>query len=109
MSIFDIGYLLIDNINSKTDLNKVKLISSIGNYKKELETKRKMETEIKNKYMNLYGNKRIRNKELYDKYMNENQILFNKWKKNNKPKDLYEYISHKKPELEEVDDIYTLK
>jgi hypothetical protein len=109
MSIFDIGYLLIDNINSKTDLNKVKLISSIGNYKKELETKRKMETEIKNKYMNLYGNKRIKNKELYDKYMNENQILFNKWKKNNKPKDLYEYISHKKPELEEVDDIYTLK
>jgi len=109
MSILDIGYLLIDNINSKTDLNKVKLISSIGNYKKELETKRKMEIEIKNKYMNLYGNKRIRNKELYDKYMNENQILFNKWKKNNKPKDLYEYISHKKPELEEVDDIYTLK
>jgi len=109
MSILDIGYLLIDNINSKTDLNKVKLISSIGNYKKELETKRKMEIEIKNKYMNLYGNKRIKNKELYDKYMNENQILFNKWKKNNKPKDLYEYISHKKPELEEVDDIYTLK
>ena len=109
MSILDIGYLLIDNINSKTDLNKVKLINSIGNYKKELETKRKMETEIKNKYMNLYGNKRIKNKELYDKYMNENQILFNKWKKNNKPKDLYEYISHKKPELEEVDDIYTLK
>jgi len=109
MSILDIGYLLIDNINSKTDLNKVKLINSIGNYKKELETKRKMEKEIKNKYMNLYGNKRIKNKELYDKYMNENQILFNKWKKNNKPKDLYEYISHKKPELEEVDDIYTLK
>ena len=49
MSILDIGYLLIDNINSKTDLNKVKLISSIGNYKKELETKRKMEIEIKNK------------------------------------------------------------
>ena len=28
---------------------------------------------------------------------------------NNKPKDLYEYISHKKPDLEEVEDIYTLK
>ena len=41
--------------------------------------------------------------------MNENQLLYNKWKKNNKPKDLYEYISHKKPELEYVEDIFTLK
>jgi hypothetical protein len=109
MSIFNIGYLLIDNINSNTDLNKIKLMSSVGSYKKEIENKRKIELEKKNKYMNLYENKRMRNKELYDKYMNENKILFDKWKKNNKPKDLYEYISHKKPDLEEVDDIYTLK
>ena len=109
MSILEIGYLLIDNITSKTDINKIKMMSSIGNYKKELENKRKKELEIKTKYMNLYENKRIRNKTLYDTYINENQILFNKWKKNNKPKDLYEYISHKKPDLEEVEDIYTLK
>jgi hypothetical protein len=109
MSILEIGYLLINNINSKTDLNKIKLMSSIGNYKKEIENKKKLEMEMKTKYMNLYENRRIRNKKIYDKYMNENQLLYNKWKKNNKPKDLYEYISHKKPELEEVDDIYTLK
>jgi hypothetical protein len=109
MSIIDIGYLLINNINSKTDLNKIKLLSSIGDYKKENENKKKLEMEMKTKYMNLYENKRIRNKKIYDKYMNENQLLYNKWKKNNKPKDLYEYISHKKPELEDVEDIFTLK
>ena len=109
MSIIDIGYLLINNINSKTDLNKIKLLSSIGDYKKENENKKKLEIEMKTKYMNLYENKRIKNKKIYDKYINENQLLYNKWKKNNKPKDLYEYISHKKPELEEVEDIYTLK
>jgi hypothetical protein len=109
MSILKIGYLLIDNINSKTDINKIKLMSSVGNYKKEIENNKKIELDLKNKYMNLYENKRIRNKTLYDKYINENKLLFNKWKKNNKPKDLYEYISHKKPDLEEVEDIYTLK
>jgi hypothetical protein len=109
MSILEIGYLLIDNINSKTDINKIKLMSSVGNYKKEIENNKKIELELKNKYMNLYENKRIRNKVIYDKYINENKLLFNKWKKNNKPKDLYEYISHRKPDLEEVEDIYTLK
>ena len=89
MSIIDIGYLLINNINSKTDLNKIKLLSSIGDYKKENENKKKLEMEMKTKYMNLYENKRIRNKKIYDKYINENQLLYNKWKKNNKPKDLY--------------------
>jgi hypothetical protein len=108
MSILEIGYLLINNINSKTDLNKIKLMSSIGNYKKENENKRKIELELKTKYMDLYENKRIRNTALYNKYITENKFLYNKWKKNNKPKDLYEYISHKKPELEEVEDIYTL-
>jgi hypothetical protein len=109
MSILEIGYLLIDNINSKTDINKIKLMSLVGNYKKDIENNKKLELELKNKYMNLYENKRIINKSLYDKYINENKLLFNKWKKNNKTKDLYEYISHKKPNLEEVEDIYTLK
>ena len=65
MSIIDIGYLLINNINSKTDLNKIKLLSSIGDYKKENENKKKLEMEMKTKYMNLYENKRIRNKKIY--------------------------------------------
>jgi hypothetical protein len=104
MSILDIGHILIDNINSKTDLNKAKLLSFIGNYKKEIENKR--EIEIKRKNINSYEIKMANNKILYDKYISENQILFNKWKKNNKPKDLYEYISHKKPELEEINYIY---
>ena len=66
MSILEIGYLLINNINSKTDLNKIKLMSSIGNYKKEIENKKKLEMEMKTKYMNLYENKRIRNKKIYE-------------------------------------------
>ena len=108
MSIIDIGYLLVDNINSKIDLNKIKLMSTIGNYKKELELNKKLEDDKKIKYYNDYQKIRETNEINYNKYLSQNKILLDKWKKNNKTKDLYEYISLKKPDLEEVKDIYTI-
>ena len=108
MSVIDIGYLLIDNINSKIDLNKIKLMSLIGTYKKELEANKNKENEKKTKYYNNYESKRQANINKYNKYLTENKVLMDKWKKTNKAKDLFEYISVKKPELEDVEDIYTI-
>ncbi len=108
MSIQDIGFLLIDNINSKTDINKIKLISSIANYKKELEKQKEKEKEKYNKYYAKYESKRKNNNSKYDKYLKENNQLLQKWQKTKKTKDLYDYLLLNKPDLEEVEDIYTI-
>jgi adenine C2-methylase RlmN of 23S rRNA A2503 and tRNA A37 len=107
MTIIDIGYILLDNINSKNDLNKIKLIEAIERYNKEINEKNKLEIYNKNKYETNYENKRKDNIDNYNQYLRENKILYDKWIKSKKTKDLYEYISLKKPEYEEVDDIYT--
>lgn len=107
-TIETIGYLLVDNINSKTDINKVKLMSSITNYKNELEKKAKKEKDRKNKYYNDYESKRIANNEKYAKYMKDNKALYDKWRKSKKSNDLYNYLTLRKPNLEDVDDVYTM-
>jgi hypothetical protein len=109
MTILDIGYILIDNINSKTDLNKMKLINAIETYKKEIKEKKKIEIELINKYKNNYENKRNNNNDNYNQYLRENKLLFDKWNKSKTIKDLYEYISLKTPEYEEIEDIYTIR
>lgn len=107
-TIDKIGYLLVDNINSKTDINKVKLMSSITTYKNELEKKAKKEKDKQNKYYIEYESKRKNNNEKYNKYMKDNKILFEKWRKSKKSNDLYNYLTLKKPDIEEIDDIYTI-
>jgi hypothetical protein len=108
MSIIDIGYLLVDNINSKTDINKVKLNSSIAIYKNEMEKKQKKDKEKQNKYYTNYESKRKSNLDKYNKYLKENKTLFDKWMKSKKTNDLHNYITFKKPDLEDVEDIYTM-
>ena len=62
-----------------------------------------------NKYNTNYENKRNDNIDNYNQYLRENKLLFDKWNKSKKTKDLYEYISLKKPEYEEIDEIYTIR
>lgn len=106
MSIIDIGYILLDNINSKT--NKIKLINAIETYKKNIKDENDKEIKNRNIYINNYQNKRKNNEDNYNQYLRENNLLYNKWLKSKKTKDLYEYISHKKPHYEEIEDIYTI-
>lgn len=108
MSIIDIGYILLDNINSKTDLNKLKLINAIETYKKNIKDEKEIEKNNRNKYITNYENKRKNNEDNYNKYLRENKLLYNKWLQTKKTKELYEYISHKKPYYEEIDEIYTI-
>jgi superfamily I DNA/RNA helicase len=108
MKIIDIGYILIDNINSKNDLNKLKLINTIETYKNEIKDKKQKEIDNINKYKIDYENKRKANYNNYEQYLRENKILYDKWIKSKKTKDFLEYISFKKPEYEEIPDIYTI-
>jgi len=108
MSVIDIGYILLDTINSKTDLNKIKLINAIETYKKRINDKKENEINNRNRYITNYENKRKKNEDNYNLYLRENKLLYNKWLQSKKTKELYEYVSHKKPYYEEIEDIYTI-
>jgi hypothetical protein len=108
MSVIDIGYILLDTINSKTDLNKIKLINAIETYKKNMKDEKENEITNRNRYITNYENKRKKNEDNYNLYLRENKLLYNKWLQSKKTKELYEYVSHKKPYYEEIDDIYTI-
>ena len=66
MSIIDIGYILLDTINSKTDLNKIKLINAIETYKKRINDKKENEINNRNRYITNYENKRKKNEDNYN-------------------------------------------
>lgn len=108
MTIIDIGYILIDNINFKNEINKLKLINKIETYKKAIKDKNQIEIDNINKYKINYENKRKNNNNRYNQYLRENKILYDKWIKSKKTIDFLEYISLKKPEYEEIPDIYTI-
>jgi hypothetical protein len=108
LSIFDIGYILIDNINLKNDSNKIKLLSAIKNHNKEISDKNEEITRKRNIYIKEYDMKRKNNIDNYDKFLRKKEELFNIWKQSKKVKDLYNLISLQQPEYEEINDIYTI-
>ena len=103
----DIGYLLIDNINQKTDSNKLKLFDKITKYnnlKKENEQKKLVN---RNHYLITYQEPRIENDKKYTNYLDEKQYLYNKWIESKNVKDLYDFISLERPEYLDIPDVYT--
>ena len=106
--ITDIGYVLIDNIiNIKNDNNKIKLLSDVKNFNKNIMENNEKIIKNRNIYSMDYDMKRQKNNDNYDKYLKDKEILYNKWKKSKAVKDLYLLIGLKRPEYIEVDDIYT--
>ena len=69
----------------------------------------KKEEIIKNRniYLTKYDIPRKNNNDNYDKYIKDKQILYNKWKQSKAVKDLYSLLALKRPEYNEVEDIYT--
>ena len=109
LSIIDIGHILIDNvINIKTDSNKIKLLSSLKDHNKDISEKKEEIISKTNIYMTKYELPRKNNNDNYDKYLRTKELLFNKWQKSKKVKDLYDLISLQQPEYIDVPDIYTI-
>jgi hypothetical protein len=108
-SLFDIGYILIDNvINIKNDSNKIKLLAAIKNHNKDIMEKKEKTIEKQNTYTIKYDTPRKNNIDNYHKYLRNKEVLYNKWNKSKAVKDLYELISLQRPEYIEVPDIYTI-
>jgi len=104
----NIGFILIDNINNKIDLDKIKLMDAVNNYNKNKDLIIEKEEKKKNEYMKKYELPRKINNENYEKYLINYNKKYNKWIESNNIKDLFELVSIKKPELKEIPDIYTL-
>jgi len=101
----NIGLLLTNVINDNN--NKRLFLSTINKYK---ENKIKEQEEIFEKniyYNNNYQKKRDNNDELYLNYFQKYTELKDNWMKSNKENDLEKLKNLKKPELLDVDDIYT--
>jgi hypothetical protein len=107
-TIFDIGYILIDNLITTTDINKTKLLSATGTYNKKLDEQKNERIKKTNEYKNKYETPRRNNIDNYNKYLRNKEILYTKWTNTKHIKDLYELISMKTPEYIEVSDIYTI-
>jgi len=106
-NIIFLGNLLIDNINSNTDLKKIKLLNEITKYKNNKDIEKDKEMKQIDSYMNTYNKPRISNNKKYETYFKEREILYNKWYISKNIKDLYELLALKSPEYVEIPEIYT--
>lgn len=103
----NIGFILIDNINNKIDLDKIKLMNEIEKYNKNKKLLIEAETKKMDEYKKKYELFRKINEENYEKYLVNYNKKYNKWIDTNNVKDLFELVSIKKPELKEIPEIYT--
>ena len=103
----NIGFILIDNINNKIDLDKIKLMDVIGKYNKNKNLRIENETKKMDEYKKKYELPRKTNDDNYEKYLINYNKKYYKWIETNNIKDLFELVSIKKPELKEVPEIYT--
>lgn len=103
----NIGFILIDNINNKIDLDKIKLMEAIGNYNKNRDLIKEKELKKIEEYKNKYELPRKNNQDNYNKYIINYNKKYNTWMQTRTVKDLLELVLVKKPIFQEVPDIYT--
>lgn len=102
----EIGFILIDNINNKIDLDKIKLMNSINEYNKNKNLIIENEKKKIEKYKNKYEIPRKNNEDNYQQYLINYKNKYDKWNKSKNVKDLFELVSIKKPIFQDVPDIY---
>jgi hypothetical protein len=102
-----LGNLLIDNINSNTDLKKIKLLTEITKYRKNNNNKKRLELMLIDEYDIKYNKPRLLNNINYDEYVKQRLELYNKWYSTKNIKDLYDLLALKAPDYAEIPDIYT--
>lgn len=103
----EIGFILIDNITNKIDLDKIKLMNSINEYNKNKNLIIENEKKKIEKYKNKYEIPRKNNEDNYQQYLINYKNKYDKWNKSKNVKDLFELVSIKKPIFQDVPDIYS--
>ena len=107
MKLNDFGILLTTAINNTNPNAKKEIIMNSEKYKKTIMEKQEKENKKKEFYINNYENIREQYRILYEEYIANREILYNKWKETKGIADLQNLISHKLPDMQTIDDIYT--
>ena len=108
VSIRNIGEALLSHIeyNDKTPVKNI--MDLIQKHKISLEESATINMYKKELYKTKYENPRNENQMKYDIYLKERNELVNKWKQDiNSRAKLLDILNFKRPELEEVEDIYS--
>lgn len=89
----NIGFILIDNINNKIDLDKIKLMNEIEKYNKNRKLIIERENKKKEEYIKKYELPKKINEENYEIYLINYNKKYNKWMETKNIKDLFELVS----------------
>jgi len=107
VTIRNIGEAILSHIenNNKTPAKYIEDL--IQKHKISLEELSNVEMYKKELYKTKYENVRIQNKMIYDSYLKERNGLINEWKNEKSLSKLFDIINFKRPEIKDVEDIYT--
>jgi len=107
VTIRNIGEAILSHIenNNKTPAKYIEDL--IQKHKISLEELSNVEMYKKELYKTKYENVRIQNKMIYDLYLKERNDLINEWKNEKSLSKLFDIINFKRPEIKDVEDIYT--
>lgn len=107
MKLNDFGLLLTSAINS-TNPNAKKELITISEKERDLRIiNQEKEAKKREVYLNTYEYNREKNRILYDEYLANRRILYNKWKESKTIASLQQLLSYNLPEINEVPDVYT--
>jgi hypothetical protein len=107
MKLNDFGLLVTSAVNSTNPNAKKEILINSEIHKNEFIKNKEKENKKKEYYINTYENIREQYRILYEDYIINRQILYNKWIETKSLADLHNLISHKIPDIETIDDIYT--
>ena len=109
-SLNDISYKLYENINMNDTINNIKqmqLKNLITDYFKNMETKEILNSEKNIFYTEKFKNKRMIQDELYEQYVSDRYIIYEKWLNDKSIFNIHSLSSFQKFEFEPIPDIYT--
>jgi hypothetical protein len=107
MKLNDFGILLTSAINNTNPNAKKEILINSEKHRITLNEYQKKENIKKDFYINNYENIREQNRTIYDEYIANREILYNKWKETKKIVDLENLIAYKLPDMQLIDEIYT--
>ena len=109
-SLNDISYKLYENINMNDTINNIKQVqlkNLITDYFKNMETKEILNSEKNIYYSENFKNKRMIQDELYEQYVSDRYIIYEKWLNDKSIFNIHSLSSFQKFEFEQIPDIYT--
>ena len=107
MKVNDFGLLLTSFINNTNPNAKKELLTKCDNHRILLNQQKEKENKKKEYYINKFENIRYESNLLYQEYLYNRKILYDKWYNSRSLIDLQNLVDYKYPNIQIVPEIYT--